>query len=207
MLCQMLADALMKDQSSTSPINSLWWMDYITNSVDKTKQSCNIPLLYESTIKQPVLPFVLFNAGRILHERNTSPSRRSHHDKACTWNVSLNKALFTIRGLARAFLRPRESIMPWVTRAGQRSAYEGLFAGISMRSSLKAWLPFRAAFALRVTRTSRCLALDSHFASPLACLHSTENAKKIMPVSSAYLGLNDRYRLLLIIAGQGVEIF
>ena len=84
MLCQMLADALMKDQSSTLPINSLWWMDYITNSVDKTKQSCNIPLLYESTIKQPVLPFVLFNAGRILHERNTSPSRRSHHDKACT---------------------------------------------------------------------------------------------------------------------------
>ena len=174
MLCQMLADALMKDQSSTSPINSLWWMDYITNSVDKTKQSCNIPLLYESTIKQLVLPFVLFNAGRILHERNTSPSRRSHHDKACTWNVSLNKALFTIRGLTRAFLRPRESIMPWVTRASQRSAYEGLFAGISMRSSPKAWLPFRAAFALRVTRTSRCLALDSHFASPLACLHSTE---------------------------------
>ena len=177
----MLADALMKDQSSTHPINSLWWMDYITNSVDKTKQSCNTPLLYESTIKQPVLPFVLFNAGRILHERNTSPSRRSHHDKACTWNVSLNKALFTIRGLARAFLRPRESIMPWVTRAGQRSAYEGLFAGISMRSSPKAWLPFRAAFALRVTRTSRCLALDSHFASPLACLHSTENAKKLCP--------------------------
>ena len=203
MLCQMLADALMKDQRSTRPINYLWWMDYITNSVDKTKQSCNTPLLYESTIKQPVLPFVLFNADRILHERNTSPSRRSHHDKACTWNVSLNKALFAIRGLARAFLRPRESIMPWVTRAGQRSAYycqtlgkplldstqtfprkakdascstddEGLFAGISMRSSPKAWLTFRAAFTLRVTHTSRCLALDSHFASPLACLHSTE---------------------------------
>ena len=142
---------------------------------------------------------MLFNAGRILHERNTSPSRRSHHDKACTWNVSLNKALFAIRGLARAFLRPRESIMPWVTRAGQRSAYycqtlgkplldstqtfprkakdascstddEGLFAGISMRSSPKAWLTFRAAFTLRVTRTSRCLALDSHFALPRAWL-------------------------------------
>ena len=97
-LCQMLADALTKDWRSTRQRNSLWWMVYITNSVDKTKRSFNTLLLHKSTIKQPVLPFVLFKASRILYERNTSPSRCSHQDKACSWSVSFNKALFIIRG-------------------------------------------------------------------------------------------------------------
>ena len=43
--------------------------------------------------------------------------------------------------------------------------------------------------ALRLTRTSRRLALDSHFASLRACLRSTEKRKKIMPVRSPLLGL------------------
>ena len=71
--------------------------------------------------------------------------------------------------------------------------------------------------ASRLTRTSRRLALDSHFASLRACLRSTEKRKKIMPVRSPYLGswpvsqtylvLNDiRYHGLLIIVRRGVEI-
>ena len=70
--------------------------------------------------------------------------------------------------------------------------------------------------ASRLTRTSRRLALDSHFASLRACLRSTEKRKKIMPVRSPLLGLLAcfagissiiyRYHGLLIIVRRGVEI-